>query len=124
MFGEVAVDGGLQVDDGMEAAASDALARERREEILDRVQPGAGGRREMEGPARMPREPRLDLWMLVSGVVVDHRLNQLAGRNVTLDGVEEADELVMPMTLHAASDHGAVEHVEGGEQRGGAVALT
>ena len=26
MFGEVAIDGGLQVDDGMESAASEALA--------------------------------------------------------------------------------------------------
>ena len=47
----------------------------------------------------------------------------LSGRNLRLDGVEEADELLMPMALHAAADDLAVEHVEGGEQRGGAVAL-
>ena len=29
----------------------------------------------------------------------------------------------MPMALHAAAEHGAVEDVEGGEQRGGAIAL-
>ena len=29
----------------------------------------------------------------------------------------------MPVALHAAAEHGAVEHVEGGEQGGGAVAL-
>jgi hypothetical protein len=29
VFGEVAIDGGLEVDDGMEAAASDALAGQR-----------------------------------------------------------------------------------------------
>ena len=40
-----------------------------------------------------------------------------------LDGVEEADELLMAMALHVAADDGAVEHVERGEQRGGAVAL-
>ena len=40
-----------------------------------------------------------------------------------LDGVEEADELLMPVALHAAADDGAVEDVEGGEQRGRAVAL-
>ena len=50
-------------------------------------------------------------------------MDHLAGRHRALDGVEEADELLMPVALHAAADHGAVEHIEGGEQRGGAVAL-
>jgi dihydroxyacetone kinase len=40
-----------------------------------------------------------------------------------LDGVEEADELLMAVALHVAADDGAVEHVERGEQRGRAVAL-
>src|SRR5256714_7872332 len=40
-----------------------------------------------------------------------------------LDGIQEPDELLMPVTLHAASDHLAVEDVERGEQRGGAVPL-
>ncbi len=40
----------------------------------------------------------------------------LAG-NRRLDDVEEADELLMPMALHVAADHGAVEHVESGGQR-------
>ena len=40
-----------------------------------------------------------------------------------LDGVEEADELLMAMALHVAADHRAVEHVHGREQRRRAVAL-
>ena len=47
----------------------------------------------------------------------------LPGRDLGLDGIQEADELLMPMTLHAAPDHLAVEDVEGGEQCGGAVPL-
>ena len=39
------------------------------------------------------------------------------------DRLEEADELLMAVALHALADHGAVEHVERGEQGGGAVAL-
>ena len=115
MFGEIAVDGGLQVDDRMKTAATDAFAGQHREEIFDRIQPRPRGRREMEGPARMPCQPFFDLRMLVSGVVVDHRLDLLAGRNVALDGLEEADELLVPMALHAASDDIAVEHVESRE---------
>ena len=40
-----------------------------------------------------------------------------------LDGVEEADELLVPVALHVAADDLAVQHVEGGEQRGRAVAF-
>ena len=47
----------------------------------------------------------------------------LRGRDGLLDGVEEADELLMAMALHASADDLAVEHVEGGEQRRRAVAL-
>ena len=53
MFGEVALDGGLQIDQEMETAATDALAGQYRKEILDSVQTGAGGRGKMEPPARV-----------------------------------------------------------------------
>ena len=39
---------------------------------------------------------------------------------LSLDLVEKADELLMPMLLHAASDDLAFEDVEGGKQGGGA----
>ena len=61
--------------------------------------------------------------MLVGGVVVEDGVDHLAGRDLALDGVEEADELLMPVALHAAADHRAVEHVQRGEQRRRAVAL-
>src|SRR3954451_17963228 len=47
----------------------------------------------------------------------------LPAGTAALDGVEEADELLVPVALHAAAEDGAVEDVEGGEQRGGAMAL-
>jgi hypothetical protein len=33
-----------------------------------------------------------------------------------LVGVQEADELLIPVALHAAADDFAFQHVEGGEQ--------
>jgi hypothetical protein len=36
--------------------------------------------------------------------------------HLRLDGVEETDELLVPVTLHIAADDGAVEDVEGREQ--------
>ena len=71
----------------------------------------------------MPGKPSPNLGMLVSGVVIGNGVDQLAGWHAGLNGVEEADELLMPMALHAAADHRAVQHVEGGKQRSGAMAL-
>ncbi len=65
----------------------------------------------MERPARVARQPLAHGGMLVGGVVVDDRVDRLSGRNLALDDVEKADELLMPMTLHVAADHGSVEHV-------------
>ena len=60
MFVEIAVDGGLQVDDGSEDAPSEALAGEFGEEALDGIEPGTGFRGEVEAPARVPGEPGFD----------------------------------------------------------------
>jgi hypothetical protein len=53
--------------------------------------------------------------MLVGGIVVEHRVDRLLGRDLAFDGVEEADEFDMAVALHAAANHGAVEHTECGE---------
>ena len=119
---EVALDRGLEVDQGVEGAALQAAAGQRGEEGLDGVEPGAGGRREVEGPARVPSEPGADLGMLVGGVVVEDGVDQLAGRHGGLDPIEEADELLMPVARHALADDAAVEHVQRREQGRRAVA--
>ena len=77
----------------------------------------------MERPAGMSAQPFDHLGLLVGGVVVDDGVNRLASRDLALDGVEEADELLMSVALHAAADDITLQNVEGGEQGGRAVAL-
>lgn len=48
-------------------------------------------------------------------------MDRLVGRDGGLDGVQEPDELAVPVALHAAAEHGAGQDVEGGKQRRGAV---
>src|SRR6202035_1705139 len=79
--------------------------------------------RELEGPTRMTPQPRDHLGLFVRGVVVVDGVDRLAGLDLALDGVREADELLMPVPLHAAADDLALQDVEGGEQGGRAVAL-
>jgi len=43
--------------------------------------------------------------------------------HLRLDGVEEADELLVPLALHIAADDGPIEDVEGREQCSRAMTL-
>ena len=72
---------------------------------------------------RMPAEPGAHLGVLVAAVVVEDHVDDFADRGLGLDGVEKADEFLMSVSLHTATDDLAFEHVEGGEQDGRAVAL-
>jgi hypothetical protein len=71
VLGEVAVDGGLKVDDGVEDAALEASLRQLGEEAFDRIEPRARGWREVESEALMAVELGMHLGVLVSGVVVE-----------------------------------------------------
>jgi hypothetical protein len=106
---EEAIDGGLEVGDGSEDAALETALGQGGEKALDGVEPGSRGWGEVEGPAGMASEPFPRSGMLVGGVVVQDRVDRLAGGDFALDGVEEADELLMPMALHVAADDGSVE---------------
>ena len=96
-LGEVAVDGGLEIDDALEDAALEPLPGQLGEEAFDRVEPGGRGRGEVEVEPRMPFEPGAHLGMLVRGVVVDDQMQVELGRGLAVDLVEEADELLMPV---------------------------
>src|SRR5215217_3284290 len=77
VLGDVAVDGLLQLDDRAEDAAP--------EPAPDPIR----------GPARMPLQPGQHLGVLVRAVVVEDGMDELAGRDRRLDGVEEAQELLV-----------------------------
>lgn len=108
-LGDEAVDGDLQVNDGSEHASLEATARELGEEVFDRIEPGCRGRGEVERPAGMPSQPLAYLRMLVGRIVVDDGVDYFPCRDLLLDRVEEANELLVAMALHVAADDGAVE---------------
>lgn len=108
-LGDEAVDGDLQVNDGSEHASLEATAREFGEEVFDRIEPGCRGRGEVERPAGMPSQPLAYLRMLVGRIVVDDGVDYFPCRDLLLDRVEEANELLVAMALHVAADDGAVE---------------
>lgn len=56
--------------------------------------------------------------VFVGCVVFENDLDDLPGRNVSLKGVEEADELLMPVALHVAPEDLAGQDVQRRKQRG------
>ena len=123
MLADEAVDGGLEIDGGMEDAAFEPPLRELGKEAFNCVEPGAGCWHEVECPAGVAVEPSAHLRVLVCGVVVEDRVDLFVDRDSGLDGVEEADELLMAVTLHVTADDGAVEDIQRGEEGRGAVPL-
>jgi len=114
-FGHEAIDGGLEINERVEDAAFEPSAGQGGEEALDGVEPGGRCRREVEDPSGMTYEPGTDLGLLVGGVVVEDGMDDLTGGHLALDGVEEADQLLVAVALHVVADHGAVEDVKGSE---------
>ena len=96
-FGEIAVDGGLKIDNAVEDAALEPLPGQLGEEPFDGVEPGGGGRGEMEMEPRMPFEPGSYLGMFVRRIVVDDQVQLLPGRGLAVDLVEEANKFLMPI---------------------------
>src|SRR5260370_7744545 len=71
----------------------------------------------------MPYQPLAHLRMVVGCVVVDDGVDRFLDRHLRLDGIEKADELLVPVALHVAADDATVEDVESGEQCGRTVAF-
>src|SRR5436853_7789195 len=71
----------------------------------------------------MTIEPGPRLGMLMRSVIVEDHMNDPADRDLCLNRVQEPDEFLVPMALHAAPNDLAVERVESGEQGSGAVSL-
>jgi hypothetical protein len=57
VLGDVAFDGGLQLDDAGEGTAPEPPPARGREEAVDRIEPGRGGRGEVKG-RRVPSAER------------------------------------------------------------------
>ena len=76
----------------------------------------------MEHEARVPAQPAQHSGMLVGGVVIQDYVDHLSGGHLALDGVEKADEFLVPVS-RMQWPITAFQYVEGGEQGPSAVAL-
>lgn len=77
----------------------------------------------MQGLARVALQPVAHCRRLVGCLVIQDRMDDLAGGDITLQGIQEAIELLMSVAQHIAGEDRAGEGVESGEQRLRSVAL-
>jgi intracellular sulfur oxidation DsrE/DsrF family protein len=117
------IDCGLKLDNGVKDAALQPLLGQFGEIALHCIEPGAGRGGEVKAKALVACQPSQNGGMLVSGVVVENDVDGFSGWDLGVDGVEKAYELLVAVTLHAAANHLALQHVERREERRRAVAL-
>ena len=92
MFCQEAVDGVFEVRDGMEDSAFETTLGEGSEKALNRIEPGARCRSEVEGESSMPGKPSHDVGMSMGGIVIKNDVGGLARRYCGVDVVEKAEE--------------------------------
>ena len=105
-----------------ERAAADGLLRDESEPALALVNPGGidgGVMQVVSGPAG---QPRLDLGMLVGGVVVDDEMDVERCGHVGVDVVQEGEEFLVAVTALTLRQYLAGGYIQGGKQGRGAVA--
>src|SRR5581483_9335954 len=117
------VDCSLKFDNGAKDAALQPLLGQFGEIALHRIEPGAGRGREVKAESLVASQPSQNGGVLVSGIVVENDMDGLSGGSLGIDGVEKAYELFVAVSLHAAADHLALQHVQRSEERRRAVAL-
>lgn len=110
-----------QLFDRAERASTDRFVGDQRKEAFDLVEPRTVGGNEMHMSARACRQPCLDLRMLVTAVVVDDAVHIEFGRHGLVDFTQERQEFPISMTALAGSEHDAIDDIQGGKQRRGAM---
>jgi hypothetical protein len=121
VVGDEAIDFRGQILDRSERPATDRLVGDDREESLDLVEPGRIGRSKVQVQARTREQTRLDLRMLVAGIVFDGAMHFEFSRNGLVDSAQELEELLVPIARLAQREDRAVKHIQCSKQRRGAV---
>jgi len=85
MFGDVVLDGLLQLPDMAKDAAPHALVGEIAKEALHLIEPGGTGGSEMQVEARMLLEPTPNLGRFMRRVVVQDQVDVLVARYLLVD---------------------------------------
>ena len=114
---------GNQLRDTAEHAATNLFGRQVTKDAFDQIEPRTTGRGEVHVHTRVARQPPLNHGVFVRGVIVGDQMQGLALGNLPDQSDEEPQPFLVPMPRQAGGEEGALRDIEGGEERGGAMAL-
>lgn len=106
-----------QLFDVFERTSPDCALADETKPTLDLVKPGRICGCEVRMKSGPTSEPRTNLRMLVSAVVIHHDMNVEFGGHIGFDVPKESQKLLVSVSGFALADDAARSDVEGGEQR-------
>lgn len=112
-----------QLFDAVECASSDCSLRNDIEPDFDLIKPRSRSWRVVNVPAWMKGKPSLHLWMLVSGIIVNHFMYFQILRNIFIYVFEKAEIFLMTMPGLTFGDDLSTGNVECGKKGSRAVSL-
>ena len=122
-LGDVRVNRGNQLRDTAKDPATNLFGRQVSKHTFDQVEPRTAGGREMHVDARVARQPPLDRGVFVRGIVVGDQMQGLALGDLAINQPKKLQPFLVPMARQAGGDKGALRDMQGGKERGGAMAL-
>src|SRR6202047_251187 len=120
--GDVGVDFLHQLADAAERSAPNCLLSDEAEPALHLIEPTGVGRGVMDVVAR-PRQPSLNLGMLVGAVVARHQMDVEPGRNAAVEVIKKREKFLVAMARLAQGNHFAIKGIACRDQGGSAVAV-
>lgn len=113
----------FQGGDAFEDAVANAVLRQVAEPAFDHDQPGTARRRGVQMKPRMPLRPRQHVRVLVHRVIIEDQMQAQLRRRLCVDVLQKLDPFLVPMPRQAIRNDFAFGQFDGGEQRGGPVAV-
>ena len=117
---QIGVDGVNELGDAVDGQPFELPFVEFTEEAFHEIGPRGAGGDEVEVDAGIFGQPVPDFFVLVRGVIVEDDVDLEIGIDAAFDGLDELQELLMPVPGHAFMDDMACGDVEGREEGGGA----
>lgn len=122
-LGDVRVNRRNQLRDTAKDSATNLLGCQVAKDAFHQVEPRTAGGREMHVDARVAHQPPLDRGVFVCGIVVSDQMQGLARGDLAINQTQERQPFLVPMARPAGGDDRAFGNIQGGKERGGAMAL-
>jgi len=122
-LGDVLVNGRNQLRDRAKHPATNLFGCLVAKDAFDQLEPRSTGRGKVHVHTRVARQPPLNRGVFVPGIIVGDQMQGLALGDLAINQTKEPQPFLVPMARQAGGDKGACGDIEGGKERGDAMAF-